>query len=122
MGGDSTGETLHAVSLKRRAEQKKRRDGEFLRGPIPLPWLLAASALPGKAVLKLALLLWFRAGIEGRQTAIRLSSSSLKRFGITARTAFNALEALEAAHLIRVERHRGRNPLVSLRKVPKGRK
>ncbi len=35
--------------------------GQFLRGPIPLPWLAAAANLPGKAPLAVALAIRFEA-------------------------------------------------------------
>ncbi len=40
----------------------KKITGEFLKGPIPLPWLTAASKLSGKAPLAVALAIWFEAG------------------------------------------------------------
>ena len=86
----------------------------FLKGPIPAEWLSRAASLPGKA-LHVGLAVWFSAGLA-KGPRVRLSGTVLAMFGVDRRhTAYRALERLEAANLVTVDRHPGRNPLVTLR-------
>jgi hypothetical protein len=75
--------------------------GEFLRGPVPMAWLLSASRLPGKA-LAVGVWLWFRAGIE-KSTTIDFSATKLaKESGIPRMSLHRGLKALESAGLIMI--------------------
>lgn len=85
----------------------------FLRGPVPLPWLQRAAALPGKA-LHLGIVLWFLAGVTKRQSGMSLEPSRLREFAVSRHAAYRALGSLEAAQLVRVTRHRGRAARVDL--------
>ena len=93
------------------SRQLDRRD-KFVAGPIPLRWLTPASKLPGKA-LHVAMALRFLVGVE-RSSKVRLSRSALSRFGVDRHSTYRALHALEPAGLVLVERHRGRNPIVTI--------
>src|SRR5689334_1752081 len=55
--------------------------GEFLKGPIPLPWLTAASMLSGKAPLAVGLAVWFESG-RRKSREVRLTTAILRRFGV----------------------------------------
>jgi hypothetical protein len=89
--------------------------GGFLRGPIPLSWLGRVLALPGQKVLAVALAIWFVAGLRGRRDGLLLTSAILRRFCVTDRsTKYRALQALEEARLIRVERRPRRNPFITI--------
>ena len=60
----------------------RHKQGEkFLKGPIPLKWLINASSLPGKS-LHIAIVVWYRAGLEKSRT-IKLSNITVKVFGLT---------------------------------------
>lgn len=92
--------------------------GEFIRGPLPLAWWGRVCRLPGGKTLAVALAIWFLAGLRGRTHDLKLTSAVLKRFGVEDRSAKSrALEALEGAGLIRVERRPGRNPLVTILEI-----
>ena len=56
----STTDVKHTPERKVTPNNKPRK---FLKGPIPLYWLIAASKLPGKA-LAVGVVIWFRAGLE----------------------------------------------------------
>lgn len=88
---------------------------EFLRGPIPLAWLLRACRLAPKT-LAVALALWFKAGMsKGQSAEVVASAKLLRRFGAAAaRTRYHALAELERAGLIAVDRRRGRCPRVTI--------
>jgi len=89
-----------------------RLDKEFFP---TLPGRLFARLvlLPGKA-WAVYMVLRLRSRLDKRQT-VPLTSTYLRRFGITRRQKEQALASLEAAHLITVERSNGKNPQVALR-------
>ncbi|QDU21264.1 hypothetical protein [Urbifossiella limnaea] len=90
---------------------------KFLRGPIPMDWLTAAAALPGRA-LAVGLVVWFLAGCERRRT-VAATLSRLAALGAGTRAAARrGLAALEAAGLVAVERHPGRSPVVTILDAP----
>jgi hypothetical protein len=90
-------------------------DGKFLRGPIPLSWLGRACRLSGAKVVAVALAVWFLAGLRGKREGLQLTKATLKHFGVVDRSAkYRALKELERAGLIRAERRRGKNPLVTI--------
>lgn len=96
-------------------QRKKSRPPQreyFLKGPIPLLWLICAMALPGKA-LHVGLVLWFFHGLKGSH-AVTLSPSQLARFGIQRETARRGLRSLEDAKLVTVERSGKKSPRVTL--------
>jgi hypothetical protein len=100
---------------KPRTKEKapRHKPGEkFLKGPVPLAWLASAARLPGKA-LHVSIVLWFMAGLKGTQT-VSLPKAALQLFGVNRNAKYRALNLLEEAKLIEVERHIGRNPQVTL--------
>lgn len=115
-----TGEQLSPASLDRRKRKSKRQAGEFIRGPIPVDWITAAAALPGKA-LALAVLIQFLAGIVTEPAVIRLRPSQMDRFGISRHAGYRALNALESARLVSVSRQRGCAAEVKICKAPQRR-
>ena len=94
-----------------------RRGEHFLKGPIPFPWLRGAAGLPGRA-LAVATELWFGAGIK-KQRTLSISLSNLRVAPRISRSAASrALQALEHAGLVSVQRRPGRKPLVTLLDAP----
>ena len=91
---------------------------KFLRGPIPLQWIEAASALPGKA-LAIGIRLWFESGCRNGCSTVPLNLTATK---MPRRSAQRALQALVNARLVSVEHRKGRPALVTLlssgREVP----
>jgi hypothetical protein len=85
----------------------------FLRGPIPLWWLAAASRLGGKA-LHIGIYVWHLAGLRDCMR-VKVSTSKLQDMGVKNRQAtYQALAALERHGLLLIERHPGRCPVVTL--------
>ena len=113
---------LSEQSIRRREKQYESRQQEFIKGPLPLPWMIAATALPGKYPLAVALVIQFRAGLEKTSTELRLTSKMLQRFGINRLAGYRALAVLEDAGLVTVDRKPGRCPLVSIREKQTKRK
>jgi hypothetical protein len=107
--------TGKAAWAKSRAKEKlpRHKPGEkFLKGPVPLTWLARAARLPGKA-LHIGIVLWFLAGLKNTRS-VSLPSTARQLFWIDRSAKRRALGWLEQAGLIIVERHPGRNPLVTL--------
>lgn len=95
-------------------DRGRRVRGEFLKGPLPLAWLTAASKLTGKSPLAVGLALWFEAG-RRRSMTVNLTTAILTRFGVRDRKAkYRGLCALEEAGLIEVVRVPRRNPTVTI--------
>lgn len=94
--------------------KRKRNTQPFLKGPIPLPWLLRAATLPGKAPLLMALALFYLSGLRKTKQGIRLTGKQLEKFGVKRRTSYNALTKLETAGLVSVKRKVGRSPVVDI--------
>ncbi len=91
----------------------RHKPGEkFLKGPIPWNWLSSAAHQPGKA-LHVAIVLWLLAGIKRTRT-VALSGSVLRGFGVNRHSGYRGLASLEAAGLVGVDRHPGRNPIVTI--------
>ena len=102
--------SLALPPVKRKPRQ--RRAGWFVKGPLPGEWIGLAARLPGKA-LHVGLALWFLSG-RSKQTTVRLTGESLRRFGVHRHSGKRGLSALESAGLVRVRRHRGRCPVVDI--------
>ena len=108
--------TLHQTTRERRAAHPRPGRGQrYLRGPIPWTWLETAMRLPGKA-LHVGVAIWFHAGLQ-RRGDVALSLTSFERLGFDRTTASRGLTTLERAGLVRVERHPGRKPIVTLLEV-----
>lgn len=88
---------------------------QFIKGPLPLLWFQKASALPGKA-LHVALSLWWVKGLC-RAATFPFKRKAAATLGISRDATYDALTKLEAAGLIRVDRHRGRSPVVTILEV-----
>ncbi len=90
----------------------KRQRAKFIKGPISLPWIVAAVQLPGKAVA-VALLLKYLAGLQQTEI-VKLEPKSIREFGISRQTVYRGLQGLEDAGLIQVSRGAGRAPVVTI--------
>lgn len=91
----------------------RHRPGDrFLKGPIPLDWLTKASMLPGKS-LQVGLAVWFRAGTT-KSREVALTRALAAEFGVDRYAKARALDHLEQAGLVSVQRISGRNPVVTI--------
>jgi hypothetical protein len=75
--------------------------GEFVKA-IPLEWLAPATAASGK-VLATALAIWFEYGRRKTNT-FKLTTAILRRFSVTRKARYRALQTLEELRLITVKR------------------
>jgi hypothetical protein len=84
----------------------------FLAGPIPLDWLHKAAELPGKS-LNAALAIWWLNGMA-KGKPLKLTRLSLKSFCVKREAASAALNRLEMAGLIHLQRSHGQRPMISI--------
>jgi DNA-binding transcriptional ArsR family regulator len=91
---------------------KGNSDKRFIKGPIPLKWILAASELPGKS-LEISMALWFLKGVT-RKNTVKLSGKLIRSFGVSRSTLYRGLAAMENAGLISIRRQIGRSPMVTI--------
>ena len=89
----------------------------FLKGPVPLDWLMIASKLPGKS-LQIGITLHYLAGLK-KTTTVRLPQTTLNQFGVSRHCKYRALQYLEQAKLITLNRTHGKNPTVTILPVSK---
>ena len=85
---------------------------QYLRGPVPWAWLNTAAALPTKA-LHVGIALWFEAGRQ-RTRRVRLTNRLLARMKVSRWAKYRALDALERADLVQVDREANGNLVVLL--------
>jgi hypothetical protein len=95
---------------------RPKTGGMFLRGPIPLDWLSRAAALPGRS-LHVAIAIWFMSGLK-KTRSVPVSNITGLQFGLDRNAKYRALEWLEDADLISVERQAGRAPIVTILEPP----
>ena len=89
-----------------------RKQELFLKGPIPLPWLSAAAALPGKA-LNVALAIRWVSDIS-KAAEIHVTKVALHHFGLSEDAYRDGLKRLEQAGLVAVVRKAGQRARVRL--------
>ena len=94
-------------------EQKNR--APFLKGPIPLNWLSAAAALPGKTLNVALAVRWVADMSKGGE--VHVTKAALKYFGVSEDAYRDALGRLEAAGLIAVSRKAGQRARVKILSV-----
>ena len=103
------------------AEKKQtypKQTEPFLRGPVPLWWLITAGRERGKA-LAVGVALWYQSGLS-RQNPVKPTRRLWGKFGISRRSASIAIRALEAAGLVSVVRKPGCAPVVTIVKKQLG--
>ena len=89
----------------------RRRKGHFIHR-VPVGWAAAAAILPGKC-LAVGLALWFKFGVE-KKRQVKVTRALLQKFGVNRHAAWRAINQLEAAGLVTVDRGRGRSSLVTI--------
>ena len=91
----------------------RHKSGErFIKGPIPWDWISKAANLSG-GVLKVSLAIWFLAGMKKTAT-IKLSNSILDELGVSRRTKYRSLKAMENAGLITISQLSGNSPEIKI--------
>ena len=84
----------------------------FIKGPIPLPWIICANSLPGKSGA-VGLAIWFISGVRCNKT-VKLTQDVERIAGCHRKAVYAAISNLEQAGLIHVERRHGARPTVTI--------
>jgi hypothetical protein len=103
---------LRAVGTRRRIWL----EGEFF-GPIPAWWLiqaLRAGIRKSYGAVFIGLLLWRQYWLERQKQPLKLTGAVLKKFGLEKRFARHALDTLEKAGLIYVQKFNYRSPQITI--------
>ena len=93
-------------------DEQGARQAKFLKGPVPWPWLCAASSA-GRSALAVGLAVHYLAG-RRRSRTVALSHGVMEHLRISRQATYRALVALEEAGLVTVERGQGRAPRVTI--------
>ena len=99
-------------ATKQRWKARHRQKGNQYIASIPMAWIGATFSLPS-SVTKVALAVWYQAK-RSRSKDATISPALLTQFGLDRKAGYRALKSLEAAGLIKVDRHRGRAPRVTI--------
>lgn len=83
----------------KKVEAPRESSEPFIKGPIPISWLVMADSLPGKYTLRTALVIFYVQGL-GSTKKIVLDRFHFDLFGIKKDSARRALDRLQKAGLI----------------------
>lgn len=111
MSPNYRGNKIPEINITPQKVYGKKRD-HFLKGPIPMAWLIAAANLTGKA-LHIANALWFWSGIK-KSTTFDLPLNTIKDMGVSRQTCYAQLKAMEKAGLLSIKARKGKKPEVTL--------
>ena len=84
----------------------------FLKGPVPIHWLIQAAALGGKC-LHIGVVLWLLVGLR-RTDTFRLEYKWLTRFGVSRWAVYRNLEKLKQAGLVAIQQRAGCCPVITI--------
>ena len=93
-------------------EPKKLIGSPFIKGPLPLDWIIAANSLPGKTGA-VGLAIWFLVGVKCTRT-VKLTRQIEQIAACHRKAVYAAITSLEQAGLLRVERRQGARPTVTV--------
>ncbi len=86
----------------------------FVRGPIPLEWLIQATSIPRRNALVVGLVLFYLAGLNKDRNGLVLTVRRCQPFGLGRKAVQRGLVDLEKLGLIRVSRLAGQSPRVDI--------
>ena len=98
------------ANAKQFIEQKN--SALFLKGPIPLSWLSAAAALPGKTLNVALAVRWVADMSKGGE--VHVTKVALQYFGLSEDAYRDGLGRLEVAGLVAVTRKAGQRARVKI--------
>lgn len=94
--------------------KKTKSVSAFVRGPIPLDWLIRATSIPRRNALVVGLVLFYLAGLNKDRNGLVLTVRRCKPFGLGRKSVQRGLADLEKSGLIRVSRLAGQSPRVDI--------
>ena len=105
-----SGHLLQVIKSEKKVGKKCVRP--FLKGPIPIHWLVSARKASPTALM-VGLLLWYLSGLEKNKT-IKITNHKLNLWGLDRQAKYRGLIKLEDAGLIKVKRHGKTSPVVTI--------
>lgn len=105
-----SGDLLQVIQNEKKVGKKYIRP--FLKGPIPIHWLVLAKKASPTALI-VGLVLWYLSGLEKKMT-IKITNRKLKIWKLTRYAKYRGLKELEKAGLIKVMRQKKRSPVVTI--------
>jgi hypothetical protein len=102
--------------VKKKIRKPRRKAGEFLRGPIPWPWIKAAARTKGSTLFVALAIRHFRD--LTKRDIIRVSLVDLSCGVISRHAVSRALRILESRGLIEVDRQSGQLLAISVLERP----
>lgn len=93
---------------------KAKCQSAFIRGPIPLDWVIRATSIPRRNAVVVGLVLFYLAGLNKERTGLVLTVKRCKPFGLARKSVQRGLADLEKSGLIRVSRLAGQSPRVDI--------
>ncbi len=111
---------LDSSMLKRTSKSRQYR--EYIRGPLPLKWFQRVSNISRTAGV-VGLIIWriaYQRKLWGHDSQkrtsghIKVTNQTCKKWGVCGNSKNTALRLMEEAGLIRLDRKRGRSPVVQI--------
>lgn len=84
----------------------------FIKGPIPIPWLVAAFTLTPSA-LKCAIALFYQRGLSGSDE-FKIEPKRFRELGIEDTARRRGLRELEESGLIQLDKEQSKSPVANL--------
>jgi hypothetical protein len=100
----------------RRIKRLTKFSGEFL-GPVPAWWIIQAARSGRRrsfGAVTVGLLLWQQYRFRRGEQPLKLTGQTLNKFGLKRRFVSHALDTLEKAGLIRMQKFNYRSPLITI--------
>src|SRR6476646_4411525 len=82
-------------NVSRGKQRRKKVEGRFLKGPVPVEWLIKAYAVGSGAGHVVGVILWHLSGLKKDKRTVLLTSAECGLWGICRQSKGRALEALE---------------------------
>jgi hypothetical protein len=113
-----TGEAFSPAEYAQRSQDQveAKMSQRFIKGPIPLPWLVPAFALTPSA-LKCALALFYQRGLSGSDE-FKVEPKRFRELGIDDTARRRGLRELEEHGLIRLNKEQSKSPVVCILTYP----
>ena len=94
---------------------RSKRVEAFVHAPIE--WVRAAQEAGGAFTVTVALLIWYRRCVTGTNS-YTVSNTAASLFGLDRKQKASGLKSLELNNLVRVNRHKGASPTVTINWEP----
>ena len=106
----ASGDLLRAMKKEKKLD--KKGNTPFIKGPIPILWLVSAREASPTA-LTVGLYLWYLSGLK-KKKIFKATNRNLQMWGLNRSAKYRGLKKLEEAGLIEVKRQNKNSPEVTI--------